>query len=167
MRVHAFACFTSLALVLVLPAAVNSQYQPTWDSLDSRKNPSWYNDVKFSVSLHWGVYSVPGFSAPSGLDAEWFWNYAGQDGTASTPAGAFWQKNYGKDWRYADFAKMWRAELYDASQWASLFAKSVSQPASLPYMPVSRFDLPCMNEPHFWNLCVFGSFFVVAVLLVD
>ena len=78
------ACATSPLLGGTLAHAddVSSPpYQPTWESLDSRPNPAWYSDVKFSVSLHWGVYSVPAYSDPapdsSQFAAEWFWNYAG------------------------------------------------------------------------------------------
>lgn len=42
-------------------------FQPTWDSLDSRKLPKWYDDAKFGIFIHWGVFSVPSFSS------EWFW----------------------------------------------------------------------------------------------
>ena len=89
-------------------------YQPTWESLDSRSNPAWYDDVKFSVSLHWGVYSVPAFSDPLGPDAfaEWFWNYAGENGTTDSPQGQFMRRVYGSEWKYADFAALWKAELY-------------------------------------------------------
>lgn len=47
-------------------AAIN-EYKPTWDSLDSRPLPSWYDDAKFGIFIHWGVYSVPSFGS------EWFW----------------------------------------------------------------------------------------------
>ena len=31
---------------------------------------------------------------------------------------------YGEDFKYADFANSFKAELFDADQWAALFAKS-------------------------------------------
>lgn len=48
-------------------------YNSTWASLDSRPTPSWWHGIKFSVSLHWGVYSVPAYSSiPGGQDfSEW------------------------------------------------------------------------------------------------
>lgn len=45
-----------------------NQYFPTWDSLDSRPLPNWYDDAKFGIFIHWGVFSVPSFGS------EWFWN---------------------------------------------------------------------------------------------
>lgn len=44
------------------------KYSPTWDSLDSRPPPSWYDNGKFGIFIHWGVFSVPSFGS------EWFWN---------------------------------------------------------------------------------------------
>ncbi len=52
---------------LVEPAL--KQYTPDWQSLDSRPLPSWYDDSKFGIFIHWGVFSVPAFGS------EWFWWY--------------------------------------------------------------------------------------------
>ena len=46
---------------------VEFEYKPTWDSLDSRPLPTWFDDVKFGIFIHWGVFSVPSFGS------EWFW----------------------------------------------------------------------------------------------
>lgn len=49
------------------------QYSPDWESLDSRPLPSWYDDAKFGIFIHWGVFSVPSFGS------EWFWeNWKGK-----------------------------------------------------------------------------------------
>lgn len=45
-----------------------TQYSPTWDSLDSRPLPQWYDEAKIGIFIHWGVFSVPSFGS------EWFWN---------------------------------------------------------------------------------------------
>jgi hypothetical protein len=45
-----------------------TRYTPTWDSLDSRPLPQWYDEAKFGIFIHWGVFSVPSFGS------EWFWN---------------------------------------------------------------------------------------------
>lgn len=50
-----------------------NRYTPDWDSLDSRPLPSWYDDAKFGIFIHWGVFSVPSFGS------EWFWiNWKGK-----------------------------------------------------------------------------------------
>jgi len=45
------------------------KYSPTWESLDQRPLPGWYDQAKVGIFLHWGVYSVPSFGS------EWFWKY--------------------------------------------------------------------------------------------
>ena len=45
----------------------SKKYEPTWDSLDKRPLPSWYDEAKFGIFIHWGVFSVPSFGS------EWFW----------------------------------------------------------------------------------------------
>lgn len=42
-------------------------YEPTWGSLDARPLPAWFDEAKFGVFIHWGVFSVPSFGS------EWFW----------------------------------------------------------------------------------------------
>jgi hypothetical protein len=36
-------------------------YHPTWTSLDSRINPTWYTTARFGIKIHWGPYAVPGW----------------------------------------------------------------------------------------------------------
>ena len=35
-------------------------YQPNWPSLDSRPLPSWYDEAKIGIFMHFGPYAVPG-----------------------------------------------------------------------------------------------------------
>jgi alpha-L-fucosidase len=37
-------------------------YEPTWESLDSRPLPEWFDQDKIGIFLHWGPYSVPGWA---------------------------------------------------------------------------------------------------------
>ena len=30
-------------------------YAPSWDSLDKRPLPSWYDEAKFGIFIHWGI----------------------------------------------------------------------------------------------------------------
>ena len=48
------------------------RFEPNWESLDKRVAPTWYDEAKIGVFMHWGVYSVPGLSFDHEL-AEWFW----------------------------------------------------------------------------------------------
>lgn len=45
-----------------------TKYEPTWESLDARPLPSWFDEAKFGIFIHWGVFSVPSYGS------EWFWS---------------------------------------------------------------------------------------------
>ncbi|RUS75797.1 hypothetical protein EGW08_016424 [Elysia chlorotica] len=92
------------------------RYQPTWESLDARPIPSWYDEAKLGIFIHWGVFSVPSFSS------EWFWwNWKG----SPTPAVLdFMAKNYKPDFTYADFGRDFKAEFFNPSQWTEAFESS-------------------------------------------
>ena len=102
-----FLCFLPL---------VSSRYQPTWESLDSRPLPAWYDEAKFGIFMHWGVYSVPSFGS------EWFWKY--WKGMQKPEYVEFMKKNYPPNFEYADFAPMFRAEFFDPVAWAKLLTQS-------------------------------------------
>ncbi len=36
-------------------------FEPTWESLKQYRIPDWYQDAKFGIFIHWGVYAVPAF----------------------------------------------------------------------------------------------------------
>ena len=93
-----------------------AQYTPTWESIDARPLPAWYDESKLGIFVHWGVFSVPSFSS------EWFWH----DWKQSRLPGieAFMSDNYKKDFTYADFAKEFSAEFFEADQWADIFNSS-------------------------------------------
>nr|XP_002131484.1 alpha-L-fucosidase [Ciona intestinalis] len=95
------------------------KYEPTWESLDSRPLPEWYDQAKFGIFIHWGVFSVPSFVS------EWFWWYWKE--TRQKNVVDFMEKNYPPHFTYADFAKDFTAELYDPDQWADLFKESGAQ----------------------------------------
>ncbi len=41
-------------------------YQASWDSLAQHPDAAWFQDAKFGIYFHWGIYSVPAF------DNEWY-----------------------------------------------------------------------------------------------
>jgi alpha-L-fucosidase len=66
-------------------------YAPTLDSLNAHPVPQWFEDAKFGIFIHWGLFSIPAFASKSGSisDAfknqydiavaqtpycEWYWN---------------------------------------------------------------------------------------------
>lgn len=102
------------------------EYQATWESLDTRPIPSWFNDAKFGIFIHWGVYSVPAWrplaSKKYASYAEWY--YARVIDDFENGGDEFHRKNYGADFEYRDFGPMFRAELFDPDFWAGLFKAS-------------------------------------------
>lgn len=120
------AAFVVAAALLVLASlslpSPSNGYEPNWSSLDSRPLPSWYDDAKVGVFMHWGVYSVPSFSDPNGGEAEWFWE--DWKGTKDEVVVKFMEDNYPSGFTYSDFAPMFKAELFDPDEWADIFEAS-------------------------------------------
>ncbi len=92
----------------------------SWETLRARPYPAWFTDAKLGIFIHWGVYSVPAYSGPEDY-AEWF--YRGLQ-TGDSLRIRFMRDRYGGDFRYEDFAPLFRAELFDPDEWAELFRRS-------------------------------------------
>lgn len=95
---------------------IHLKYDPTWESLDKRPLPEWYDDAKIGIFIHWGVYSVPS------LGTEWFW--INWEGSKVPKYVDFMKNNYRPGFTYQDFGNDFTAELFNASEWASLFQDS-------------------------------------------
>ena len=118
---NAFVSFTFL-FVGLLSLCVSSRavkYQPVWESLDLRPNPAWYDEAKFGIFMHWGLFAVPGFSSGPSAWFWWFWK-----GQKDRKCVEFMEKNYPPGFSYADFAPLFKAEFFDPNQWSDLFARS-------------------------------------------
>jgi alpha-L-fucosidase len=114
----------AVALLAVAPsfAAESPRYEPKWESLDARPTPEWFLDAKFGIFIHWGLYAVPGWGV-KGEYAEWYWNHI-HDQKADNPWWQYHQRVWGKDFDYAQFAQLFRAENWNPDEWADLFARS-------------------------------------------
>ncbi len=104
-------------------------YAPSWESLDKRPLPAWYDDAKFGIFIHWGTYSVPAY-APTDVSvyakyAEWYWKRLSDPKAEGNAAfRAFHERMYGPETQYADFARQFKAEMFDPDQWAGVLAGS-------------------------------------------
>ena len=121
-----------LSAFLSLTLSISAQkYLPSWESLDKRPVPSWFEDSKFGIFIHWGVYSVPSWG-PTGDSigvydkyAEWYWNkLLNKESKVNKYFTRYHTKTYGPNFKYQDFAPMFKAELFNPDDWASLFKKS-------------------------------------------
>ncbi|HNU88334.1 MAG TPA: alpha-L-fucosidase [Ferruginibacter sp.] len=103
----------------LMKASFTQTYQPNWQSLDQRPTPQWFTDAKFGIFIHWGVYSVPGWSS-KGNYAEWY-----QQGlqTTDTARQKFHKEKFGNR-TYYDLANDFKAELFNPDEWAKLFEQS-------------------------------------------
>ena len=111
----------------MLAAPVCAQeYEPTWESLDTRETPSWYQDAKFGIFIHWGLYSVPAW-APKGQYAEWYWHSLTAEASTEPErqkATREFHKEVWGDTKYEDFRPMFTASMYDPEHWAKVFKDS-------------------------------------------
>lgn len=146
-----FFCFT--LLLTTMTEAKN--YQNTWESLDQRECPEWFQDAKFGIFIHWGVYSVPSWrkvvDKKYASYAEWY--YAAVIGDQKNGGQAFHEANYGKDFEYRQFAPLFRAELWDPNQWAGMFKDAGAKYVVLTSKHHDGFCLWPTKVPHKenWN----------------
>eukprot|EP01133_Synstelium_polycarpum_P006538 gene6538-7573_t len=67
-------------------------------------------------------YSVPAFAGDSWLNAEWYWDYLVEDYGGSVVE--YHAKAYGQNFTYQEFAPMFKNDLFDPEEWASIIAGS-------------------------------------------
>ncbi|KAG5842338.1 hypothetical protein ANANG_G00176570 [Anguilla anguilla] len=122
-------------------AGARARYTADWDSLGSRPLPTWYDEAKFGILIHWGVYAVPGFGT------EWFWRR--WQGEAKPEHVEFMKKNYPPGFTYQQFAPDFRAQFFDPDQWADLFEASGAKYVVLTSKHHEGFAM--WGSPHSWN----------------
>ncbi len=93
-------------------------YAAEWESL-FRHNaaPEWFLDAKFGIYFHWGVYSVPAFGS------EW---YPRNMHLVDSRVNKHHVQTYGDptEFGYHDFVPLFKAEGFDAEEWAVLFQEA-------------------------------------------
>lgn len=92
-------------------------FTPDWESLKGFQTPEWYQDGKFGVFVHWGLYSVPAFGN------EWYPRHMYK---ADTREFKHHVETYGpqSEFGYKDFIPQFKAEKFDAAAWAKLFKEA-------------------------------------------
>ena len=113
-----FAGFWMLTCVVGAAAQADAPFDATWESLEKHDPaPEWFRDAKFGIYFHWGVYSVPAFGSewyPRNMHLKDQREYKHHVETWGDPA----------EFGYHDFVPMFKAEKFDADEWAELFAKA-------------------------------------------
>ena len=89
-------------------------YRADWETLRKFEMPQWYEDAKFGIFIHWGVFAVPGAMN------EWYPRNMYQK---SDPAFQEHLKRYGTQdkFGYKDLVPQFKAEKWDPADWARLF----------------------------------------------
>lgn len=110
----------AISSMSTVSTAQTKKYEARWESLTSRAYPQWFSDCKLGIFIHWGLYSVPSY-----CDKEQYseWYLRGLELKDSTRQN-FQDRVYGEDFEYEDFAPLFKAELFDAAEWAELFKNS-------------------------------------------
>ena len=110
-----------------------TRYHADWTSIKTHKVPQWYEDAKFGIFIHWGIYSVPAFAPPTcqlgeiDVDEQWFCNnpysewYYNSINVKQGPTYEHHIKTYGEDFTYEQFIPQWKAEKWQPEKWAELF----------------------------------------------
>ena len=149
----------SLLLALALPCFAQS-YAPSWESLDKRQTPEWWQDAKFGIFIFWGVYSVPAY-APTNSEnvyVKYAEHYMSRLYIKKTPAFVeHHNKYYGENFSYENFASQFTAQFFNADEWANLFARSGAKYVVLSSKHHDGYCLwPSKYSPR-WNSTVLGS----------
>ena len=134
-----FLCAMTAVAAQTARTANTSLYEPTSESLRKHKVPQWFEDAKFGIFVHWGVYAVPAYH-------EWYVAFISPKANFGFMLGkppytatrgnlpeALYRANvvedavkyqlahWGPDFAYDDFIPMFKAEKFDPAAWAQLF----------------------------------------------
>lgn len=62
-----------LILLILASNVLNAQSdrKEDWKAIDKRPVPAWFENAKFGIFIHWGIYFVPMWS-PKGTYEEWY-----------------------------------------------------------------------------------------------
>ena len=104
----------------IVKVVENGQFKDNWDSLGKFRMPEWFEDAKFGIFIHWGLYSVPAYNN------EW---YSRNMYVKDSDEYKHHIETYGphKEFGYKDFIPMFKAEKFDPKVWAKTFKEAGAQ----------------------------------------
>jgi alpha-L-fucosidase len=106
-------------LLLISVVSLRAQEQKN-EVFKDREYPQWFSDAKLGIFIHYGLYSIPSYSDKEQY-AEWFYKgLISQDSLRIK----FQKEVFGENFEYRDYKDLFKAELFDAAEWAELFKKS-------------------------------------------
>ncbi|KAK3939346.1 alpha-L-fucosidase-domain-containing protein [Diplogelasinospora grovesii] len=110
-------------------------YVSTDGSLEFHSSPDWFNDAKYGIFFHWGLYSAPayGYIQPNESYAEWYWKRQ-HDPTYETHTYQYHLETYGESFNYDDFVSNFTASKFDPRSWLELIDAAGAQ----YFVPVTK-----------------------------
>ncbi len=108
------------------------KYEANWESIKKNyKDPEWFNQQKFGIFVHWGVYSVPAYVSEwyprqMYMDTATFTAQLNLEKTGPNKTYLHHKEKWGdqKTFGYKDFVPMFKAEKFNPKNWINLFKKS-------------------------------------------
>ncbi|KAJ6276640.1 glycoside hydrolase [Bipolaris maydis] len=121
-------------------------YTATKASLNKHWTPDWYNNAKFGIFIHWGVYSVPAFGNVGDKEdyAEWYWMRMTQPNYKSQTY-QYHRETYGENFNYDDFIPSFTGDKFNAKEWVDLIAEAGAKylvPVTKHHEGFAIFDVP-------------------------
>jgi len=110
-------------------------FEPTVSSLIQHQTPDWFRDAKFGIYTHWGPVAVGTARQHAGHSDTWYGRYmyipglSGPKYHGGIPSRTTFEdhiKNFGDQamFGFKDIIRLFKAERFNADEWADLFAKS-------------------------------------------
>ncbi|EJT97025.1 glycoside hydrolase [Dacryopinax primogenitus] len=84
------------------------------------ETPLWWDDSKFGIFIHWGIYSVPAW-APLGLYAAWYNWWLHNPADMRSEGWRYHKETYGTDLVYDDWIPEFTGSKFNGTQWIDLF----------------------------------------------
>lgn len=108
------------AICITFLSSITIAQEKRPDFVNNREYPQWFKDAKLGIFIHFGLYSVPSWSGKEQY-AEWFYKGLISGDSARID---FQKKVFGENFKYEDYKDLFKAELFDAEAWATLFKRS-------------------------------------------
>lgn len=98
-------------------------YASTFESIYTHESPPWFNNAKYGIFIHWGVYAVPGWGNSGDREtyAEWYWWRMNEGPDTEDQTYQYHLETYGSDVMYDDFIPNFTASAFDPKAWVDLF----------------------------------------------
>jgi alpha-L-fucosidase len=131
--------------------------EPTWENLDGRETPEWYDEAKIGIMIHFGVYSAT-------ISSEWFW-YNWESGNQDFEEFVKFTRPPG--FTYQDYANEFRAELFDPDEWVEIFEEAGAKYVVITAKHHDGFTLYPSSHSFSWNSIDIGPHIDVLKELSD